>query len=251
MKHPTSSSIDLSLAPTQQELEAREYFPRGLSQPVGSFRFSADALLLAEFAAGKTARPLRGLDLGCGCGVVGLGLMLRLPALRCTGVDISPELIAAATQNAGRLGLSEHYRAVVGDVRDYRSIAELKPGAFDLAVANPPYREVNSGRLSPSGLRLAALFETHGDMADFAAAAAYALKNNGRFCCVYDARRLFELCAALAAQGLTPKRIRPVHGRSGEGARLILLEARRGGKPGLKWDPPLYLGKSEQPDNLA
>ena len=250
MATTTSEQTGRAAGVTQMEAEARKYFPRGLIQPTGSFRFSADALLLAEFAAAKTARPLRCLDLGCGCGVVGLGLMLRLPALRCIGVDISPELIAAATQNAAQLGLSERYLPVPGDVRDYKNIAELKPGAFDLVVANPPYRKVGSGRLPPSDLRLTALFETNGDITVFAAAAAYALKNNGRFCCVYDAGRLPELCAALEAHGLAPKRMRPVHSRKGEGARLILLEARRGGKPGLKWEPPLYLGESKEPGNF-
>lgn len=241
MARITSQQSNHAAGVNPMEAEAREYFPRGLIQPAGSFRFSADALLLADFAASKSARPLRCLDLGCGCGVIGLGLLLRLPAARFTGIDISPELITAARQNAARLGLSERYLAMAKDARDYKNIAELKPGAFDLVVVNPPYRKVNSGRLPPSDLRLAALFETHGDISAFAAAAAYALKNGGRFCCVYDARRLLDLCAALNAQGLAPKRLRPVHSRAAEGARLVLVEARRGGKPGLKWEAPLYL----------
>ena len=227
--------------PSRQELGAREYFPRGLAQPAGSFRFSADALLLAEFAATGSKRPLRGLDLGCGCGVVGLGIMLRMPDARFVGLDINPELVGAAAQNAALLGLAEQYLAVSGDVRDYKSIAEIPPAAFDLVVANPPYRKPGSGRTSPAAMRNAALFETHGDISDFAALAARALKNTGRFCCVYSAERLPDLCAALAAHKLAPKRLQTVHGRKGQSARLVLLEARRQGRPGLKWEPSLYL----------
>lgn len=231
---------------SRQELDAREYFPRGLVQPAGSFRFSTDALLLGEFAAAKSKRPLRGLDLGCGCGVAGFEVMLRMPTARFVGLDINPELTAAAAQNAARLGLGGQYLSVAGDVGEHRNIAEIPPAAFDLVVANPPYRRVCSGRIPASGMRCAALFETHGDIDSFTAAAAYALKNSGRFCCIYSAERLPDLLAALNARGLTPKRLRPVHGRADEGALLVLLEARLQGKPGLKWEPPLYLNSASE-----
>ena len=76
------------------------------------------------------------------------------------------------------------------------------------------------------------------------AVAARALKNGGRFCCIYSAERLPELCAALAARQLTPKRICPVHGRAGDAALLVLMEARRNGRPGLKWEPAIYLAEN-------
>ncbi len=226
------------------EAQARRYFPRGLIQPAGSFRFSVDALLLAEFAAGSLKRPVRGLDLGCGCGVVGLGILLRLPNAQFVGLDIDPELTAAAAQNAALLGLSGQYQAVTADIRDCESLTELPPGGFDLVVANPPYRKANSGRLPPTELRTAALFETRGGLDAFVAVAARALKNGGRFCCIYSAERLPELCAALAARQLTPKRICPVHGRAGDAALLVLMEARRNGRPGLKWEPAIYLAEN-------
>ena len=221
--------------------EAREYFPRGLVQPAGSFRFSADALLLAHFAATQSQRHLRGLDLGCGCGVVAFGVLLRMPAAQFIGLDLSLELTAAATQNAARLGLGGQYLTASGDLRDYKNIAEIPPAAFDLVLANPPYRKPGSGRRPATDMREAALFETHGDIGDFAALAGRSLKNNGRFCCIYSAERLPDLMAAFTAHKLTPKRLCPVHGRTGQAARLILVEARREGKPGLKWEPPLYL----------
>ncbi len=222
-------------------MDAREYFPRGLIQPAGSFRFSADALLLADFAGTKTARPVRGLDLGCGCGVVGFGVMLCMPRAHFIGLDIDARLIEAALENAARLDLADRYTALCGDLKQHKNIPELKAGHFDLVVANPPYRKNGSGRLPPSELRETALFESHGDLDIFVAAAARALKNGGRFCCVYSAERLAELCAALGAAGLTPKRLCPVHSKAGEAARLLLMEAKRNARPGLKWEPPLYL----------
>lgn len=240
---PKTTNPKNSIAPalSPEAAKARQNFPRGLIQPTGSFRFSADALLLATFATPHTSRPLRGLDLGCGCGVVGFGIMLRLPAATFLGIDILPELVHAACQNAALLGLNPQYQATTGDLRQPAAIPGLDPAAFDLITANPPYRKPHSGRLPPSDLRQTALFETHSNIHTFAAAAAKALKHHGRFCCIYNAQDLPELCAALTTHRLTPKRIQPVHTRANEGARRILLEAKLNARPGLKWETPLYL----------
>lgn len=86
---------------------ARAHFPRGLHQPAGSFRFSADALLLASFAGGASARSFA--DLGTGCGVVGLALLLRYPRLSGMGIEQDATLVDAARTNAQRLGLSARF----------------------------------------------------------------------------------------------------------------------------------------------
>lgn len=62
---------------------ARALFPRGLHQPEDSYRFGADALLLAAFAAENLASlpgagPRKVAELGSGCGAALLGLCLSL-----------------------------------------------------------------------------------------------------------------------------------------------------------------------------
>lgn len=64
---------------------ARALFPRGLHQPEDSYRFGADALLLAAFTAQNLASlpgaaPRKVAELGSGCGAALLGLCLRLPS---------------------------------------------------------------------------------------------------------------------------------------------------------------------------
>ena len=58
----------------------------------------------------------------------------------------------------------------------------------------------------------------------------------------YDAVALRQtvLCA-LTAAGLEPKRLRTVAHTAHAAPSLVLVEARRGGKPGLKLLPPLAL----------
>jgi len=225
----------------QDAAAARAFFPRGLAQPARGFRFSVDALLLADFAS------LRGVarvaDLGCGCGVVGLALLLRAPdgPQEVIGLDSNPGMVACANENATRLGLGPRCRAVLADVAAVRGHPELAPESVDLVVCNPPYRQPGTGRRCPDPGRDAARFEAGATTADFAQAAAYLLKNRHRACFIGLAERLDALLADLAAARLTPKRLRLVHPRPGAPARLVLAEAMKNGGPGLAVEPPLFL----------
>lgn len=220
---------------------ARQAFPRGLLQPEGGFRFGADALLLAAFAA-----PLAGnrvLDLGTGCGPAALALLLARddPDTLVTGLDKDPAMVAAAAENAGRLGLTDRCIPLEGDVRAIRDDPRLPPEAFDLVLANPPFRHPGSGRRPEAPGRDAARFELDGGLAAFAAAATYALRNKGQLACVHLAERLTHIITALTSAKLEIKRILPVAARLGEPARQVLVLARKNGRPGLRLEAPLAL----------
>ena len=221
-------------------LKNREFFPRGLLQSEEGFRFSMDSLLLACFA---TSRPnQRGADLGCGCGGVGLGMLLRCPSLDIHGLELDPQVAALAHANGARLGLADRFRASQGDVADFRADRVL-----DFVVANPPYREPGTGRENVDHGRRTARFEEAGSFETFARCAARNLKTRGRFAVVHLAERLPELMVSLNQAGLAPKRMRLIHGRADEPARLVLLEAVKSGGAGLAVEPPLilYSGRSE------
>ncbi|WP_272698674.1 tRNA1(Val) (adenine(37)-N6)-methyltransferase [Desulfovibrio sp. Fe33] len=215
-------------------LERREYFPRGLVQPEGGYRFSMDSLLLACFA--HVNRGQAGLDLGCGCGVVGLGVLLRQPGATITGVELNPLAAKAARENAANLHLAEKMEIEQGDVSDWRP-----DKVVDFVVANPPYRKLGKGRESRGEERKTARFEAAGSFYGFARCASVALKTRGRFAFVHLPERLPELLADLAEAGLTPKRLRLVHGKVDQEPRIALVEAVKAASPGLHVEPPLIL----------
>ena len=74
-----------------------------------------------------------------------------------------------------------------------------------------------------------------------AAAVGRLLKNGGRFALVHRPERLCDLFAALRSAGLEPKRLQMVQHDAAGVPGLVLLECRRGGKPGLRAEPALLL----------
>lgn len=117
----------------------------------------------------------------------------------------------------------------------------LAPGSFDFALCNPPYFQAGHGRSCPDPGRGLARCAQGAGIADFAGAAGRLLKNGGRAAFIFPAERLDGLLSALAQARLTPKRLRLVHSRAGEPARLVLAEAVKSAAPGLRVEPPLVL----------
>ena len=206
-------------------------------QSIRGFRHSMDALLVAHFAAPRPAD--RVLDLGCGNGAIALLLAHRHPPLRVVGLEIQPALASQALRGAQVNGFQDRLEIVEGDLRRIGSL--LPPAGFDLVLCNPPYREVGRGRLNPDPERRQAKHEMSATLQEVIAAIRYALAPKGRACLIYHASRLADLLTRLRAERLEPKLLRPVHSFLGADAELILVEARREGRPGLRVLPPLFV----------
>ncbi|WP_432821837.1 tRNA1(Val) (adenine(37)-N6)-methyltransferase [Trichloromonas sp.] len=210
-------------------------------QKKDGYRFSLDPVLLCGFARVGVGESVA--DLGTGSGVIPLLLARRTEAARITGVEIQPELADRARRSLVLNGLQERVTIVEGDLRELRGC--LEPQSFEVVLSNPPYRRGGSGRTAPVAERAAARHELAGGLDDFLAAAAYLLKQGGRFYIIYLAERLAELLAAMARQRVEPKRLRCVHSRQGEEARMVLVEGRRNGRPGMRVETPLYVYDGE------
>lgn len=205
------------------------------------FHPGTDTFLLSSL---PRLRPgLRVCDLGSGTGLLGLLLLQRQRDLSVTGVELHPGAAALLERAAAENGLSGRLAACRGDLREIRSL--LPAGQFDLAVCNPPYYPAKSGKLPREAAAQNARTETACTLEDVCRAAAYLLRWGGALCLVHKPERLTDLLCALRGAGLEPKRLRVVCPRPETAPSLVLLEARRGGRPGLSWEPPLVLETAE------
>ena len=88
-------------------------------------------LALAEVAARERQPGQRILDLGCGCGLVGLLLAAQQPDTRVTFVDSHARALAATHHNLTTLNLTGH-TLVLSDTG-------VPKNGFDCVTGNPPY----------------------------------------------------------------------------------------------------------------
>jgi release factor glutamine methyltransferase len=78
-------------------------------------------------------RP-QALDVGTGTGAIALAIADEHPSASVTAIDVSPDALALAAENAARTGLE--IRLLQHDVAE-----GLPGGPYDLVVSNPPYVE--------------------------------------------------------------------------------------------------------------
>lgn len=75
------------------------------------------------------------LDLGTGSGCIAVSIARQHKTARVTAVDVSPDALEVAKENAAALGVADRVAFLAGDL-----FAPLPPGAtFDAVVSNPPY----------------------------------------------------------------------------------------------------------------
>lgn len=200
----------------------------------GDFPLGSDTMSLADFVRLRPGAAV--CDLGCGGGALGLLLCATIPSCRVTGIELDGAACAVAAENFAQTALDGRCTLISGDLREIRSL--VPAGAFSDAVSNPPYFPAASP-VSPNPARAAARSELGCSLDMLCTAASWVLRNGGRFSLVYRAERLCSLVCTLRQHGLEPKRLRPVQHSPGSPVKLLLLEARKGGKPGLTFEPEL------------
>ena len=113
-----------------------EQLPNGftLNLPEGAFPLSTDSMVLSHFV--RLPKNARVLDLGSGCGTLGLLLCAVNESCRVTGVELSQSAHLAAIDNIRRNGLTGRVTAMQLDAL-HPPLQRL--GDFDCIVSNPPY----------------------------------------------------------------------------------------------------------------
>ncbi len=202
------------------------------------YRFSVDSLLLYSFINLKKVKTIA--DLGAGVGIVGMLLAKKYPKAKVMLFEIQESLTKLAEENVIQNCLEDRVKIITCDIRNLPS-QTLMPGGFDLVVSNPPFRRLKSGRLNIEEEKAIARHEIKLRLNELVETVSYLLRIKGRFCVIYHPWRLSELIETLIRVDLEPKRLRFVHSHISSEAKMILLEAVKNGKAGLKVDRPLYI----------
>jgi len=205
-----------------------------LIQSCTGYRFSVDAVLLSEFATVKHGDLV--VDLGTGCGIIPILMLLTMPVGYAVGLEIQPELAGQAARNAVINGLEQRMGVISGDIKH----APLPPSSVDVVICNPPYRRKESGRINPDPRRAIARHEILISIDDLLDSVRGLLRPKGKFAIIYPAARLTDIMSRMRGFNLEPKRMRMVYFGQQSEAKLVLIEALAGGREGLKILSPLF-----------
>lgn len=207
-----------------------ENLPNGLTLTLceGAFPLSTDSMVLSYFV--RLSKNARVLDLGSGCGTLGLLLCSKDPGCHVTGVEITRNAHLEALENIQRNGMDARMESICADLR---SVSErFSPGSFSCCVSNPPYF---SGGAASQSLPTARQ-EGSCTPEDLFCCGAKLLKFGGDFFLVHKPERMAELIATASRYSLEAKRLCLIRHREGAPVNLILLHLRKGAKPGLVWE---------------
>ncbi len=231
-----------------------------LYQRIDGYRFSVDALLLFSFI--DLQRVKRIVDIGAGSGVIGLLLAKKYRQSEVALLELQEGLATLAERNVtlnnleqrvsvmkinvSKIGNSTNPKRLKPPDRSHTPLStlhEIEP--FDLAVSNPPFRKVNTGRLNAVDERTLARHEVMLSLEELACTSSFLLRHHGRLCIIHLPGRLAEIASILRDRSLEPKRLRFVHSKPSTEAKMVLIEAVKGGKTGLTVERPLFIYKED------
>lgn len=202
------------------------------------FSYSIDAILLANFAS-VPLKCGRIIDLCTGNGVIPL-LLSKWSKANITGVEIQAKLYDMASRSVELNEKNEQIKLIHGDIKTMPD--HFGNNKFDLVTVNPPYfKTTNKEQHNANEYLTIARHEVYCTLEDVVKACSRLARSGGKVAMVHRPDRLIEIITLMQSYKIEPKRIRFVFPKQGKEANILLIEAVRDGKPGVKILPPLYV----------
>lgn len=193
----------------------------GLSiiQSSSEYRFTTDAVLLANFCRDMTGKFC--VEFGAGCGVISVLVAHKKHPRHIVALEIQPQLADMARRSVELNGMQDAISVLCCDLNDAASVLGGK--SADVVVCNPPYRKLGSGERQQTSNIAICRHELKATLEQIVCSASKILNNRGNFYLVHQASRLCEIVTTCAAYGIAVKEIVPVCPRAGKPPNLVLI----------------------------
>ena len=206
-------------------------------QDKNGYKFSTDSVLLANFAK---ARPNDiCVDLCSGGGVVAIIFSYKNKIKNMYAVEIQPKQAEMSKRSIKYNNLD--IKVINDDLKNLKAI--LGAESVDVITVNPPYNKV--GETSEIDEIAISTHEIKTNLEEIIKTSSTVLKFGGKIFMVHRADRLVDIIATLRKYKLEPKVLRVVYPKLSKEPNLILVEAKKGAKSGLKIMKPLILNNED------
>ena len=228
-----------SLVHENERLDDLEYNDLKLIQNIKGYKFSTDSVILANFGHARPNDVY--VDLCSGSGVVAILFSCKNNLKKSYALELQPQLADMAKRSIEYNDLAEKIEVINDDLSNLDKIFGLEK--VDVITVNPPYNEV--GETSATDEIAIATHELKTNLETIAKMSARVLKFGGKFYMVHRADRLASIIYELKKYKLEPKVLRVVYPKANKEPNLILVEAKKGAKPGIKIMQPLILNNDD------
>ncbi len=200
-----------------------------LYQPLSGYCYNSDSIFLYNFISSFNPRG-RMLDVGAGCGVVGLLVARDNQKVQLEAVEKQVDFVQYATKNAEVNGID--YKIHHGGFLEYKD-----DKGYEYIVSNPPFYHEGASR-SDDKMVHTARYNVHLPINDFIHKVAHLLRPGGHFIFCYDPQQFAFLCAAIEDAKLRVVDVQFVHPKRERKASLVMVHARKNSKSLMKVWPP-------------
>lgn len=200
-----------------------------LYQPDSGYCYNSDSIFLYNFI--NSFKPNgRVLDVGAGCGVVGLLVARDNPKIQLEAVEKQDTFVHYATTNA-RVNKIDYKMHKL----DFLDLDESNK--YDYIVSNPPFYHDGASR-SEDEMLFNARYNVNLPLREFFKKISRVLKPKAHFVFCYDASQFALICAELDRVKLRVVDVQFVHPKIDKKASLVMLHVRNSSKSLMKVWPP-------------
>ncbi len=207
-----------------------------LYQPEEGYCYNSDSVYLYDFISSFNIKG-RLLDVGSGCGVLGL-LVGRDNPVQVEGIDKQWAFCQYTRKNA-----EVNKIAYVMHQDDFLGFEDEQ--GFDVIISNPPFYHEGSSK-SENEMRHTARYNTHLPMKEFFKKVARLLRPRGHFIFCYDPQQFQQIAAELNAAKLTMETVQFIHPKVDRKASLVMVQARKNSKSLMKVREPFIAFEGEE-----
>ncbi|SFV66271.1 tRNA (adenine37-N(6))-methyltransferase TrmN6 [hydrothermal vent metagenome] len=209
-----------------------------LYQPQSGYCYNSDSIFLYDFINAFQPKG-RVLDVGAGCGVVGLLVARDNKKVTLEAVEKQAIFREYATINARVNGIELDLHA--GDFLELES--EEK---YDYIISNPPFYPEGVQK-SENEMLFYARYNVNLPLEPFFKKVSQLLKPRSHFIFCYDATQFAIICELLAKVKMRVVDVQFVHPKQDRNASLVMIHARNGSKSMLKVWPPFISFEGDEP----
>jgi tRNA1(Val) A37 N6-methylase TrmN6 len=200
-----------------------------LYQPESGYCYNSDSLFLYDFI--NSFKPKGSLlDVGAGCGIVGLLVARDNPKVNLEAVEKQEIFINYARKNASENKIE--YLLHEGDFVDLDFNKK-----YDYIVSNPPFYP-EGVRKSEDEILKNARYNSNLPLDLFFKKVSQILKPHAHFIFCYDPTAFGDICVALEKVKMRVVDVQFVHSKIDRTASLVMIHARNGSKSMMKIWPP-------------